>query len=827
MTDCTMSARLLRTPALALWAVAVLVPLAVALVAAISGPDHAEVGIRISEALLRSALLAGAISGMAVLLGWIPGRLLGTCRRRADALLLLILMPLVLPKYVLHYAWTLLLSPTTEIGSYLALRPEMARAAGAATSVLVMTCWYWPLAALLLAQGWRNIDASIWDSASLEASGLKLFRYITLPLLGRTMLLAFAVCFVMSLAEFSTFHLAGVETIGTELAVLYELTGSIGAVARAAWPSALVALAVAFALGGVSRSWQSYRTVVTSARSTNPYWRWAVLAGLIVVSVGAPVFLLFYNMTDTTELRRFITLHIDELAWSLAIALAACLFACLIARAALPPADNGQKLSNRIRVRAAVSFTMRVTLFTAMFLPASVLAVSSLRALALFGFPITVRQSWLIVSLGHAARFAGVALVVFLLARRSSDKRLSEMASLDGASKMQKFLYVDLPRFWPLMAGASLLLIMLSITELSATMVLLPAGLPNFAQRLLNQMHYARDQQVIASCLVLMGLFVVLAVAAVLLLRIARMRCMATLVLTCVLSIAAAGCDKTLAQEPKVLDSFGRTGRGQCQFIYPRAIDIAPDGSLYVIDKTGRIQHLTNKGEFLSVIRMPKVDAGLPTGIAVGPGGNIYVADTHCYRVIVLSPSGQTLFEFGRYGAEEGCFIFPTDVAFAPDGRIFVSEYGGNDRVSIFTGTGQFISSFGAPGSGHGQFSRPAALAVDQSRRRLYIADACNHRIAVYDLDGALSHYIGSPGRDLGQLRYPYDLTLRDDGTIIVCEYGNNRIQSFDPDGNSLGICGSAGRRLGQLAYPWGVVTDRDRAYIVDAGNDRIQVWRL
>jgi DNA-binding beta-propeller fold protein YncE len=318
-----------------------------------------------------------------------------------------------------------------------------------------------------------------------------------------------------------------------------------------------------------------------------------------------------------------------------------------------------------------------------------------------------------------------------------------------------------------------------------------------------------------------------LAVAVVALLRVARMRHLAMAVLLCGLSIALTGCNKTLPKEAEVLDHFGRTGRGQCQFVYPRAIDITADGSLYVVDKTGRIQHLTDEGDFLSVIPMPEVDAGQPTGVTVGPDGNIYVADTHYYRVVAFSPTGETLFEFGRYGTEEGCFIFPTDVAFAPDGRIFVSEYGGNDRISVFTETGEFLSAFGAPGSGQGQFSRPAALCVDESRRLLYVADACNHRIAVYDLQGKLIRYIGSAGLDRGHLRYPYDLALRDDGTIIVCEYGNNRIQSFDPAGNSLGICGGAGRQLGQLAYPWGVAVGRDRAYIVDAGNDRIQVWGL
>jgi hypothetical protein len=39
---------------------------------------------------------------------------------------------------------------------------------------------------------------------------------------------------------------------------------------------------------------------------------------------------------------------------------------------------------------------------------------------------------------------------------------------------------------------------------------------------------------------------------------------------------------------------------------------------------------------------------------------------------------------------------------------------------------------------------------------------------------------------------------------------------------------GQAGRQKGDLAYPWGVAVDaRRRAFIVDAGNNRIQVWQL
>jgi DNA-binding beta-propeller fold protein YncE len=438
-------------------------------------------------------------------------------------------------------------------------------------------------------------------------------------------------------------------------------------------------------------------------------------------------------------------------------------------------------------------------------------------------------QDWLAVSAGQASRFAGLALILLLLMRYPDRRHLAEMAALDGASSVRTWWHVHLPRTWPVLVGALLLVTMFSFTELAATMVLLPAGLPNFAQRLLNQMHYARDQQVIASCLVLVSLFAVLAGAVVALLRLARVRYALGTVLALSILVVCSGCAKSGADgEPQVLNAFGSTGAGAGEFLYPRGIELGGDGSVLVVDKTGRVQWFTGQGQYVSAIRMPVIDSGKPTGMSVHQDGRLFVADTHCHRVAIFAPGGELVGEFGKYGEEGGCFLYPTDVAFAPDGRIFVSEYGGNDRVSVFTSGGDFLFSFGSPGTAEGQFSRPQSLCIDGARKCLYVADACNHRIAVYDLDGHLLHYVGSAGREPGQLRYPYGLSLLADGTIVVCEYGNNRIQLFSPEGHSRAVYGGPGRQLGRLAYPWAVAVDsHQRAYIVDAGNNRIQVWQL
>ncbi len=808
-----MPTRSVKVAGLLLWLLVIALPLSGLMVEAVSSPAQTDAVRPVMAALLRTCVLAGIVATVAVLLGWLPGKLLGTSGAHAGLLLLLLMLPLVLPQYVLYYAWTLLLSPTTQLGRVLASQPDLARLVGVVTSTGVLIGWYWPLAALVFAQSWRSIDGRVWEGAALEATRSQVFRHVTLPLFSRTILLALGVCFVLSLSEFAAFHLAGVRTIGTELAVLYELTGAAAPVARAAWPVTLPALLAALALTMSSQRWMPTAVTLKTSTAGAKVPAWIALLLLLVVSWLAPVVLLVANVTTWQPFRQFLMLHVDDLAWSLLTAGVAALIAYLIAL-------GGLCCSQR---RTAMLLVCGAT-FLAMFLPASLSAVSFLK---LSGSVAPNVRSWFLVSAGQASRFAGLALILLLLTRYPDQRQLAEMASLDGASPFRAWRYVHFPRVWPVLAGTLLLVTMLSFTELPATMILLPAGLPNFAQRLLNQMHYARDQQVIASCLILMLLFVVVAAASVALLRMASIRRWLPVLL--VLAIPVSGCGRKVgASEPKVIETFGKTGAGPGEFLYPRAIALDGDSAVLVVDKTGRIQRFSQDGHSLSTIQMPLIEAGKPTGMSLHKDGRLFVADTHYSRVVIFSHEGQQIGEFGKYGQEGGCFIYPTDVAFAPDDRIFVSEYGGNDRISVFTAEGGFLFSFGSAGTAQGQLSRPAALCVDEGRGCLYVADACNHRIGVYDLDGHLQRYIGSAGLGPGELRYPYGLSLLDDGTIVVCEYGNNRLQLFSPEGRSLAIYGRAGRQLGQLAYPWSVAVDAHRrAFVVDAGNNRIQVWQL
>jgi DNA-binding beta-propeller fold protein YncE len=290
---------------------------------------------------------------------------------------------------------------------------------------------------------------------------------------------------------------------------------------------------------------------------------------------------------------------------------------------------------------------------------------------------------------------------------------------------------------------------------------------------------------------------------------------------------ALSGCKPPPLTKNGVVGSFGELGLAPGAFSYPRAITIGPDGSVYVVDKSARVQRFSPEGEFERQWTMPQKAAGKPVGMTMSDDGRLFVADTHYSRVIVYDRDGNELARFGHLGDGDGEFRLPTDVALDAQGRIYVAEYNGNDRITRWTPDYEFESVVVSGEVAGLPLSRPAGIDIDADQT-LWVADACNHRVLRFDLDGKLLSAWGEMGLEPGQMRYPYDLTCTDDGQIMVCEYGNHRLQWFDKQGHSLRVWGSEGRRLGELWAPWGAAIGPDgRVYVVDSLNARVQIIRL
>jgi sugar lactone lactonase YvrE len=135
-----------------------------------------------------------------------------------------------------------------------------------------------------------------------------------------------------------------------------------------------------------------------------------------------------------------------------------------------------------------------------------------------------------------------------------------------------------------------------------------------------------------------------------------------------------------------------------------------------------------------------------PHGGTVDRDGNLWMtdaggADGKGHQVFKFSPAGKVVMTLGKAGVSgSGPDLFdqPTDVAVAPGGDLFITDShrnGKNNRVVHFTKDGKFVKEWGRKGSGPGEISEPHTIAID-SRGRLFVGDRENNRIQIFDQSG-------------------------------------------------------------------------------------------
>ncbi len=274
---------------------------------------------------------------------------------------------------------------------------------------------------------------------------------------------------------------------------------------------------------------------------------------------------------------------------------------------------------------------------------------------------------------------------------------------------------------------------------------------------------------------------------------------------------------------------WGSEGSGDGQFNFPRAIAIGPDGNVYVADSDNhRVQVFGPTGTF--VRKWGGYGAGpgqfdVPQGIAVDGAGNVYVGDRNNNRVQKFTSEGVFVTAWGSYGSGNGQFIEPRNLAVDGAGNVYVAD-SFNHRIQKFSSEGAFVAAWGAAGSGEGQFNYATGVAVDAAGA-IYVCDADNQRIQKLSPDGAFIGAWGSEGSGPGQFSRPYSAAVDANGDVYVVDEWNQRIQKFAADGTFITLWGSEGSGEGEFNLPHGVAIDRQGlVYVVDEWNHRVQVFR-
>lgn len=118
-------------------------------------------------------------------------------------------------------------------------------------------------------------------------------------------------------------------------------------------------------------------------------------------------------------------------------------------------------------------------------------------------------------------------------------------------------------------------------------------------------------------------------------------------------------------------------------------------------------------------------------------GDRVLIVDRDAHEIVVATRSGERVSGLGTRNRPLAPFNHPTGVAVAPGGDIYVTDGYAGHRVHRFAADGRLKQSWGELGAGPGQFVNPHAVWVMRDGR-VVVVDRENDRLQVFTPDGGL-----------------------------------------------------------------------------------------
>jgi DNA-binding beta-propeller fold protein YncE len=141
---------------------------------------------------------------------------------------------------------------------------------------------------------------------------------------------------------------------------------------------------------------------------------------------------------------------------------------------------------------------------------------------------------------------------------------------------------------------------------------------------------------------------------------------------------------------------FGGYGWDADRLDTPSDVCVYPGFWTYVLDEGNRrVARYDVQGDYVDLV-VPEDEAGSPVSIAVGAAGGLLLVDADTQSVLSYSQFDEKLKPVGRFGADAGGLLAPSDVAAGPSREVAVADPG-RGSVEVFDEFGAQLFSISTP----------------------------------------------------------------------------------------------------------------------------------
>lgn len=262
--------------------------------------------------------------------------------------------------------------------------------------------------------------------------------------------------------------------------------------------------------------------------------------------------------------------------------------------------------------------------------------------------------------------------------------------------------------------------------------------------------------------------------------------------------------------------SIGEPGSGPGEFDQPIGLAVEENGKLYVSEGgNDRLQRFGADGESAAVWAE---GIGRPMHIALD-GGRLLVPVYQQDRIQIFDGPGEEVDRFGGDWVDA-----PSAVDVGPDGKVYVADFY-NHRFHVVSPEGELGETIGEKGKAPGKFTYPTDIEVTPSGD-IWVADAYAHRIQMFGPDGTHERTVGTKGTGgAGQFHVATGLDRGPEGLLYVADFKNDRVQVLEVDGTPVAVLEGSAEGDRGMSRPTEVVATSKKLYVVDHGNDQIDVY--